>query len=49
MMIPKFGIFVGFHEITILTPVIGLSFSGIIICTQMMLLNAWVTSLEVNF
>ena len=38
-----------FHEISIFTPVIGLKFSGTIIYTQVMLLNAWVTSPEVNF
>ena len=46
---PKISIFVGFHEILILTPVIGLVFSGIIIDTQLMLLNGWVTSFEVIF
>ena len=44
-----FRIFDGFHEISGLTQVIGLSIPGIIIDTQVMFSNAWVTSLEVIF
>ena len=43
---PGIWIFVGFHQTSSLQPVIGLSFSGIIIYTQVMLVNAWVTVLE---
>ena len=46
---PKFGILDGFHQISVLAPVIGLPFAGIIINTQVMLLNAWVTPLDVHF
>ena len=46
---PNFRIFDGFQEILVLTPVMGLAISGIIINTQVMFLNAWVISLEVNF
>ena len=45
----RFVIFEGFHEILVLTSVMGLSFSGIIINAQVSCLNAWVTSLEVKF
>ena len=45
---PEFLDFVGFHQTSILMPVVGLSFSGIIIYTQVMLLNAWVTVLELH-
>ena len=37
---PKFGIFNGFHEISVLAPVMGLSFRGIIINAQVTFLNA---------
>ena len=40
--------FSGFHQTSILKPVIGLSFSGINNYTQVMLLNAWVTVLELH-
>ena len=46
---PKIGIFDGFHEISVLVSVIGPPFAGIIIDTQVLILNAWVTSLEVDF
>ena len=46
---PKFRIFDGFREISDFIPVLGLVISGIMINTQLMFLNAWVTSLEVNF
>ena len=46
---PQFGIFDGFHEISDLIIVMGRAISGIIIDTQLVFLNAWVTSLEVNF
>ena len=46
---PKFRIFDGFQEILGLTPVMGLPISGIIINTQVMFPNAWVTCLDVNF
>ena len=45
---PKFRIFDGFHEISDLIIVMGLTISGIIINTQLMVLNAWTTSKEVN-
>ena len=44
----EFLIFDGFHQISVLTPVVGLPFAGIVIDTQVMLLNAWVTSLEMH-
>ena len=43
-----FLIFEGFREISDLITVMGLTNSGIIINTQLMFLNAWVTSLEVK-
>ena len=46
---PKFGNFDGFHEISILRVVLGLTIAGIIIDTQVRLLNALVTSTDVNF
>ena len=46
---PGFWIFGGFHEISDLIIVMGLTIPGIIIYTQLMFLNAWVASLEVNF
>ena len=45
----KFWSLDGFHEIPVLAQVMGLSLSGVILDTQVMLLNAWVTSTEVNF
>ena len=41
--------FDGLQEISGLTPVMGVAIAGIIINTQVMFLNAWVTFLEVNF
>ena len=46
---PKCWIFEGFREISVLNPFMGLSISGIIINTQVMFLNALVTSPEENF
>ena len=46
---PKFRNFDGFHEISILRSVLGLAIAGILINTQVMVLNAWVTSLDVIF
>lgn len=37
---PKFGIFHGFHEILALTPVMGMSVSGMIINAEVKLSNA---------
>ena len=37
---PEFGFFDGFHELSVLTSVMGLSFSGIIINAQVMFLSA---------
>ena len=49
MVTRNFGIFDGFQEISGLTPVMGLSISGIILHTQVMFLNVWVTSMEIDF
>ena len=46
---PKFRIFDGFQEISVLTPVMGLSTRGIIIDTHVLFSNAWLTSLADNF
>ena len=46
---PEFRIFDGLNDISSLTPIVGLAIAGIIINTQVMFLNAWMTSLEDNF
>ena len=46
---PEIWIFVGFHQTSDLKPVIGFSFSGIMIHTQVPRLNAWVVPLGVFF
>ena len=45
---PEFRIIGGFHEISDFIIVMGLAISGSIIDTQLMFLNALVTSLEVQ-
>ena len=46
---PEFWICDAFHEISGLTSDIGSSISVIIINNPLIVLNAWVTSLELNF